>query len=668
MKYVSGKPQLSELLVLVCLIAAVAVQAAGQAKKDLSEASLEELTDIQVYSASKRIQSVSQAPSSVTVVTAEDIQKYGYRTLADLLRTIRGFYVTYDRNYSFIGVRGFGRLGDWNSRVLLLVDGHRVNNVVLDQAMLGSEFPVDLDLVERVEIIRGPSSSLYGTDAFFAVINVITRKQPQVHGWELSFAPASFDSYQERMSYGGNLHGLGFMLSGSFYNSQGQTLFFPEFDAPSTGNGITRNTDDENSQHVLTTLTFHGFTFQGMFSAREKGNPTAYFGTVFNDPRTRNFDNHQYFDLSYEHSLGDKWNFTAHTSYDQYRLQAPLVYADGPGGSDFVDIFSARGNWWTTEGKISGTFLHRNKLTFGSEVRDNLRQDQGYYDGDSNIFFPEYVSSVIYALYAQDEVTITHQVMLSAGLRYDHYDLFGGTTNPRLGFIYQPFPHSTLKLLYGTAFRAPDVFEVQPGFGPAYEDNHRLQPETIQSIEGVVEQGLWRHFTLTGSVFHNGIRRLISLESDPSNGQLVYENADKAQATGMEAEFSGSTERGVRATASFTYVDANDDSRSGRKLPNAPRHMGQLNLSVPVVRKRLFASMDAQYLGRRFTLARNNLGSFPVFNATAFGHTLGPHLDLSGSVYNLLNRKYADPGRPEDVEDVIQQNGRSYRIKITARF
>jgi outer membrane receptor for ferrienterochelin and colicin len=164
-----------------------ATAAAQQESTDLSQASLEELSNIQVYSASKHMQSASDAPASVTVVTADEIQKYGYRNLADILRSVPGFYVTYDRDYTFVGVRGFGRLGDWNSRILVLIDGHRINNNVLGQAMLGNEFLVDVDMIDRVEIVRGPSSSLYGANAFFAVINVITRTAKQVKDWELSF-------------------------------------------------------------------------------------------------------------------------------------------------------------------------------------------------------------------------------------------------------------------------------------------------------------------------------------------------------------------------------------------------------------------------------------------------------------------------------------------------
>jgi outer membrane receptor for ferrienterochelin and colicin len=169
---------------------------AQEKKSDLTDLSLEDLMSIDVYGASKHTQSASDAPSSVTVITAEEIQKYGYRTLADILESVRGFYITNDRDYSFVGVRGFGRLGDSNNRILVLVDGHRINDNVFGEPYLGTEFLVDVDLIERVEIIRGPSSSLYGADAFFAVISVITRKPAQLKGTELSFADASFGTYQ----------------------------------------------------------------------------------------------------------------------------------------------------------------------------------------------------------------------------------------------------------------------------------------------------------------------------------------------------------------------------------------------------------------------------------------------------------------------------------------
>src|SRR4029077_8473943 len=118
-----------------------------------------------------------------------------------------------------------------------------------------------------------------------------------------------------------------------------------QFDSPATNYGITRNTDYENSQHILATISYRGFTLQGLFGQRDRGVPTAYFGALFNDPRTQNFDNQQYFDLSYQHSITEKWDVTARTSYDQARLQAPVAPSTGPpDGSTTVDTYSFRGN------------------------------------------------------------------------------------------------------------------------------------------------------------------------------------------------------------------------------------------------------------------------------------------------------------------------------------
>ena len=660
-----GRTWVGNMLTLL-MFTAVAV---AQQTRDLSEASLEELTNIQVYSASKHLQSATDAPASVTVITADQIQKYGYRTLGDILRSVRGFYVTSDRNYSYVGVRGFERLGDWNSRVLLLVDGHRTNDHILGQAMIGSEFLVDVDLIERVEIIRGPSSSLYGAGAFFAVINVITRKTQQLEGWELSVELASFDTYKGRASYGGHYKGVDLLLSGSFYNSEGQTLFFPEFDNPATNNGIARNADYESSQHLLANVSFRGFTLQGLFSARDKGAPTAYFGTVFNDPRTRNRDYHQYFDLSYRHSIGEKWDLVARTSFDQSRLEAPLPHPTGlSDGSVALDKYSERGNWWLGEVQLSGTLLEKHKLTFGSELTDNLRQDQGYYTAADKVFAANLASSLNSALYAQDEFVITHKISLSGGVRYDHYANFGGTTNPRLGLIYHPFQLTTFKLLYGIAFRAPEVFEIFPTVGPLFENNLLLKPETIHSFEGVVEQGLGQRFKLSGSVFRNHIDHLISLETDAGSGKLVYRNFEDVQVTGVEIEFSGHTTNGLEGTTSFTFADANSISAADVELTNSVRHMGKLNLIAPLIQRRLFAALDAQYTGRRIALNGNTVAGFAVFNVTLLGHMLGRHIDLSTSIYNILDKKYFDPGRPEDLQNAIQQDGRSFRIKLTGRF
>ncbi|MGH9369969.1 MAG: TonB-dependent receptor plug domain-containing protein [Vicinamibacterales bacterium] len=171
------------------LLLALAPPASAQAQSALPDLSLEELMKLdsgQVFGASERLQPVTEAPASVSFVTGEEIARYGYRTLADVLRSVRGMYVTDDRNFSFIGTRGFGKPGDYNSRILLLVNGHRVNDNVFGQAEIGAEFGLDPAMIERVEIIRGPASSLYGDSAFFAVVNVITKTGGSLGGGSIA--------------------------------------------------------------------------------------------------------------------------------------------------------------------------------------------------------------------------------------------------------------------------------------------------------------------------------------------------------------------------------------------------------------------------------------------------------------------------------------------------
>ena len=129
----------------------------------LADKTIEELMGIQVASvhgAAKRDQRVTDAPSSVTIITAQDILTFGWRSLAEALASARGFYTTYDRNYAYLGARGFGRPSDFNNRTLLLVDGHRLNDNVYDGAGIGTDFPIDVSLIERIEVIRGPGAAL----------------------------------------------------------------------------------------------------------------------------------------------------------------------------------------------------------------------------------------------------------------------------------------------------------------------------------------------------------------------------------------------------------------------------------------------------------------------------------------------------------------------------
>ena len=656
------------LSLYVLLLLAVSAPVFCQ-QPDLAEKSLEELMNITVSTASKHEQLATEAPASVTVITADEIQKYGYRTLGDVLRSVRGFYITYDRNYSYVGIRGFARPGDYNTHLLLLVDGHRLNDNVYDEAMMGTEFALDVDIIQRVEVIRGPSSSLYGSNAFFGVVNVITKRGHDLKGVETSVSAASFGSYEGRATYGTQFKDIDLFVSGTIYDSRGQNLFFPEFNSPATNHGVAVRGDDDQYKDWIATAAWRDFTLQGVYGWREKAIPTASFETVFNDRRNRTQDGRRYLDLSYEHTFAGNWYFNGRVFYDQSRYDGGYIYAGDPAlnPAGVLNVDLARGEWWGTELRVSREFFRRHRITVGAELRDNLRQWQLNYDVQPfYLYTDEDRSSRDWGTYLQDEFTISPKLILNAGVRYDRYYSFGGTVNPRAGLIYRPWGRTTFKLLYGTAFRAPNVFEMFY-YAPNYDFRSNLRPEKIRSTELLFEQALNKRVRFTASGYYNWIDDLISQETDPRTGNIMYRNLNGVAARGLEFELAGKIAWEIEGRASYS-LEQTRDRLTKADLTNSPRHLGKLNLVVPLVREKLFAGVDAQYTSRRKTPSGSSVGSFPIFNLTLFNTRLLEHFDLSASLYNLFDKKYADPGSEEHVQNGLQQDGRNFRVKLTWRW
>jgi len=650
---------------------------------DLTDLPPEELMRIEVatvYSASKFEQKVTEAPSSVSIVTADEIRKYGYRTLADILRSLKGFFVSYDRNYSYVGVRGFGRQGSYNSRILLLVDGHRINDNLFDSAMIGTEFVLDMDLIDRVEVIRGPGSSLYGNSAFFAVVNVITRGGEGQQGAELSGEAGSFDTYKGRLTYAKSFrNGLEALVSGSLSDSSGDSLFFKEFNTPANNNGLTSGADFDRSYNTLTKLAYRDFTLEGLYSSRTKGVPTAAFGTNFNDLRHKTTDELWFLELKYEHSFGESANVMGRLFYDSYDFTGDYPFSGG------VQRNQGRGRWWGGELQTSIRLLDRHKLVIGTEYRDNVQQDQkSFHVGVSEPpLFDDKRSSQVWAVYLQDEFTLFKSLILNAGVRYSHYSTFGSTVNPRIGLIYTPIEGTVFKILYGSAFRSPNAFELYYHDAVAFNANPALKPEKIKTYEIIYEQYVGSNIRGSLSGFYYTIDDLIVAAADPADGtKNKYQNLSKVEADGVEVELEGKWENGWAGRISYSFQDT-WNSDTGLTLPDSPRHLAKVNLTIPLFRDKIFLGLEEQFTSRRKTLIGGNYAkSFFVTNLTLCSRELLKGLDLSVSLYNLFDYRYGDPGGPEHIQDtvssrfsdpahpldIIQQDGRTFRVKLTYRF
>ncbi|HET7218469.1 MAG TPA: TonB-dependent receptor [Vicinamibacterales bacterium] len=646
--------------VVICALAAspaVHAQSPPADRQHVSDYTLEQLLNVEVatvFGASRYQQRVTDAPAAVSIVTHEEIERFGYRTLADLLRGVRGFYVTNDRNYSYLGVRGFSRPGDYNTRVLVLVDGHRMNETVFDSAYIGADFPVPLELVERVEIVRGPSSSLYGTNALFGIVNVITKSAASRRGVQMVAGAGTLGTRDGGVSFGHKTaSGLEMLAGGSAFATEGMSEF------PVAGAGIATAMDDEQSWKLFASGVRKEWSLRAMYASRAKRIPTGAFGIKLDDPRSQTEDNRGYVELTYDgawRGTGLLWR----ASYDRYAYDGRYSYDDSPRQTAYLSTDRAWADWWTTELMLTRRIARRHFLTGGAEFRHNLRQDQKSGVADTGeVLFERDASSKVFAAYLQDEFTVLPRLTLTAGLRHDrNSDL--GSTNVRVAAIFKPMENSAVKLLYGSAYRAPNPYELY-----YYANPVALTPERIRTAEVVWEHYMRNQMRVSVSGFVYRARDLISQASDPDGRDgFVFANVARADAPGLEFEAEG-TWRGLHALGSYTYQDAraNDDD----VLSNSPRHLSRARVTGPLVSRWLFFGVEGLYTGDRLTVNHNVTPDAFLGNVTVSSREIG-HARLSLSVGNIFDRTYADPGAEEHPGDTIAQPGRTMRAQLGWRF
>jgi outer membrane receptor for ferrienterochelin and colicins len=654
--------------ITLAMIVAVARGVSAQDSEDerLSGLSLEELLHVnvdKVYSASRFIQDVRRAPASVTVLTAADIRRFGYRTLADALRSTVGFYTTYDRNYTYLGVRGFGRPGDYNSRVLILIDGHRYNDGVYDEALIGTEFPIDMALVDRIEIIRGPSSSLYGSSAFFGVINIMTRRGDDIRGAEVQLDAGSLSTRRARLSAGTRTSkGVELLLSGTTYESGGQPrLYFKEFDAPESNGGIAEHMDDDTARSVLGRISYRDFSIEGGWASRRKRVPTAAFDTVFASPAFRTTDARFFATAQYGHRPDEQTEVVGRLFFDAMRYRGAYPY-ETP--SLPVDLYGDASAWDGVGGEFiaSRRFAGRNLTTVGVELRNSFRADQwAAYADEPLASLDSKATSRKWAVFGQQEFAVTPAVLVNAGFRYDHDRDFGGSLNPRLGVILTPAPSTTFKLLQGTAFRAPSAYELHYWSGQGM-----LDPETIRTSEVIWQQKMGAAVGTSVSAFYNVIEHLISEKAFGGESDIQFVNSDRAIARGVEWTIEGRWPRGILARFGQTLEHATDGT-TGLELSNAPRHLSKIQFGAPIFSNRFSIGADAEYMSGRLTVHGEQVSAFYRQNLTFDARGILGHLDARFSVGNLFDQQYGDPGGEEHRQAVIAQDGRTALFTLTYR-
>ena len=642
------------LLLVGIFLAAIPVSADPP---DLTGLSVEELAGLEmVYAASRRSQSLREAPAFVTVVTANEIRRYGHRTLADVLRHVPGFYITNDHNYSFVGVRGFSRPGDYNTRLLLLIDGMRVNDNIYDEALVEQAFLLDAALIERVEIVRGPGAAVYGNNAFFGVINVITRRGHNLEGGEIALDSGSHASGGGRATYGRRLaNGLDLMASLSGLRTSGPDLYFPELDAPETNGGRAVGVNGERAGSAFFALSFRGFTLRAHGVDRRKTIPTGAFGTVLGDSRNWTNDRNTLLAAEYEGAAGG-WTYSGRATHGRSDYQGSYVY---PGDDLFRD--GSSGVWWGLDAHASSPQIGRHRFTFGAETQDDVRQNQWWGPaptGERTVDIRQ--RSWRAGAFVEDEVRLSPSLRVNVGFRYDDHPT-ADRLSPRAAVIWMPAASTTVKVLYGSAFRAANEYERH------YYETQTIEPrpETIRTFEVVGEQMLPRHLQLTASVFDNRIRDLISLTSD-EEGNPFFTNTESLHSRGMDLALEARRGKDLRLRAAYGY-QVTKDSMTGTELSNSPRHLVKLDSALPLG-SRLSGGVSLQYLSSRLTLRGGRTGSTTLVDLNVTAPGIWRHLDLSLGLRNLFDAKWSDPGSEEHVQGLIPQDGRTVSFRAVWSF
>lgn len=647
---------------------------ANNEELDATEFSLDQLLNTEVFTASKFNQKSSEAPSKITVINSDAIRQYGYRTLKDILNSIPGLYSTYDRNYSYLGVRGFGLAGDYNTRVLLLLDGQRVNENIYDSFGLDYEGIVNVDNINRVEFSSGPGSAIYGANAFFGVINIITKKASEVNGVTASIDYAKENSRTARVTAANTFNNeFETFISISQYKSDGANIYFAEFDDPDNNNGIAEQLDYEETNSLLLKLNYKNWKFETAYNDRIKGIPTASYEQEFNTHPSETTDTLGLISLSYETFISNESQIFSKLSYGNYNYGGDFIYDYPP---ITVNKDDSKGNWWNLDLRYETSQIDKQKITLGIEYQNNNKQYQANFDIDPFVsYLDDTRSSEIYGIYIQDEIRLSRDFIINAGIRYDSNKMDSNSSNnnnkqnivnPRIAFIYSLQAATTLKLIYGTAYRNANAYELYYGEALGYLLNTDLEPEEIETYEFDIEHYFSNNLKLTASLYLNETTNLIGLNSD-INGDVFYDNLDKVDAIGTDLEAEYISQSGLRLRSSYSYVETEIKS-TGDTLSNSPENSFKFNLTSPVFNKTANIGIELQYLSDRNTPQGDVAEAYSTTNVTISSHKLFDQLELSASIYNLFDKEYADPASEEHVQSSITQDARNYRVKLTYDF
>ncbi len=673
----------------IFLLLNLAMSTFGDLYAQDKEAGLEEMFAIfseeeVVVSALKRPRTVAKSPSIMSVITAKQIRYMGARTLSDILETVPGFDIQMDKNgEKEFAVRGV--LDGSSEKVKVLIDGHSVNEPGSGGASWNF-FDLVVGNIKRIEIIRGPGSALYGQNAFLAVINVITKDTEDIDGFQLTAGGGSFDTQNYNLLFGKEYKGL--KISGFFdyFDTEGfskkieQDIIFN--DSASLSPGRSQNSKEKTDLNLK--LSYKNLEIKGKYLKKRREGYIGFSNALSDDTEWN--DMYVFTEVLYRSHLSKKLNMTSKAYYDQYNNDAWLesrpegffsgTYPDGIkavtrikyktiGFENQLNYNVFKGNELTLG--LQYEWIHQGDIHYGLNINPLTNAPlASFTDFSHSLPFTRKATRHIWAFYLQDEWNITKDIDLTIGIRHDRFTRFEGTTNPRVGLIWRFMEAAHLKLLYATAFRAPNFNEMFFVNNPSTVGNPNLDPEKINTFEVSLGYNFTDHIRGNVNYFFNRIRDRIQKDSQtPSQDQ----NQGGARIKGVEAELKADWGNENYAYANYTFQDA-EETRDRTRLAFVPVHKANFGVNIGFW-KYANANMNTFVSGSRTREDgddRHDMPSYTLTNLTLIGKNFVNNFEIRGSIFNLFNKGYDDPSPMDTVPTDYPQQERSFRIELQYKY
>lgn len=651
--------------------------AAADGDNDLFDLSLDQLRNVKVLTATKTATPLHATPAVVTLVTADDIARYGYQTLAEALSHVAGFIESDDRlNHNF-GVRGINAGAQSAGRAIkILLDGQPIAFRSTQQQLIGLEF-IPMNMVERIEIVRGPVSVLYGADALLGAVNVITRR----------------DGTEQRLALGHEWSGGGrdasvLAASGSAQFGNGDTAAaapawlawgVQASQADRSGLALPRISPDYKRYAALGAAPVDdaaprsAYLRLGWSGAQDELQANAFWQRQDSDNVFASLNPLLHPPSHVDLQQGFLRLNANHRFNDEHMLRAAVSYGEGePGDGDRVqtgarDYYLVRDfGYKAIDGSVEWLWQPsaQSSLLVGADMlrdRETLESFQRHSLVDGGIFQLSQPSSKTLrntGLYAQWQFPLLAQWQAIVGGRQDRHSVYGKQESLRAGVVGTLPGDWGVKLLSGTAFQAPSAellyrSAVQPG---DIKGNPDLAPQKTRTIELQLSTPPAPHWNGALTVYHTKVSDLVTLEQAFFN--LVARNSSDSKVNGVELELRYQHDW-FNAYANLSRANTDRGLNRYTLAPLAQRSEGELfptnsanfGASASLLEQKLLLSVDTRYVGARPAATANVLLANQAYHLSSYTDTtlsarwsLSHRSSIRLQVRDLWNSRYVDPG------------------------